>query len=81
MLIPQQARCETPLPHGGRHVSLAELRGNLASPSLKDDGRRQRLFSLARRVARVRALGGEYRRVGLSEHAMSALEGSDLPTA
>jgi hypothetical protein len=40
------------------------------------DSNRQRLLELAERVARVRALGGEYVRVGLSGRAMAALPGA-----
>jgi len=72
MLIPQAALSEPRLRHGGRGVSLAELRRQLAKPSELPDGHRQRLLDLARRLARVQALGDEFSRVGFSQPAASA---------
>jgi len=57
---------------GGRPGSLAELRHHLSEPSRLTDGHRQRLLELAQRVEHVRALGGEYRRVSLSDYAAAA---------
>ena len=57
---------------GSRPASFAELRLDLARPSRCGDGNRQRLLDLAQRVARIQALGGEYSRVSLSEHALAA---------
>ena len=77
MLIPRQT------PGGARRTqrrsrsNLAELRRHLADPSRLSDANRQRLLELARRVARVQALGDEYVRVGLSEQAEAAM----LPSA
>lgn len=73
MLIPQEARSGAHGRQGGRRASLAELRRHMAEPSTMDDGHRQRLLELARRLARVQALGDEYSRVTLSEHAAAAL--------
>jgi hypothetical protein len=58
---------------GLRPAEIAELRRDLARPSMISDGHRQRLLDLARRVAQVNSLGGEYRRVSLSEYAQAAI--------
>jgi hypothetical protein len=58
---------------GIRPAEIAELRRDLARPSSISDGNRQRLLDLARRVAQINSLGGEYRRVSLSEHAQAAI--------
>lgn len=61
---------------GGQGCSrkkFAELRRLMASPSQFDEGLRQHIEVLATRLARVRALGGEYNRVGLSEAASGIL--------
>ena len=60
--------------HGGPAISLAELRRHLASPSTLADGHRQRLLELERRLGRVRALGSEYARLGLSQFVTSAMD-------
>ncbi len=78
MLISHQVQSRRRGRHGSGPASLAELRRQLTKPSELDDGLRQRLLDLARRLARVRALGNEYARVDLSEHAAAALRG-DLP--
>jgi len=62
--------------HGRSPDGIAELRRGLNRPSQLTDGHRQRLLELAQRVARIQALGGEYCRVSLSEHAAVALEGA-----
>ncbi|MDY6913648.1 MAG: hypothetical protein SVT52_04235 [Planctomycetota bacterium] len=59
-------------------MDFAELRRQLASPSAISDVHRDRLLDLARRLARVRALGGECARVGLSESAEAALNGQTV---
>jgi len=74
MLISQQAKRQAPVPQGSGRTKLAELRGQLADPSALSDGNRQRLLELARRLARVQALGDEYVRVGFSEVAAAALD-------
>jgi hypothetical protein len=68
MLIPQ-CHSEPENRQGSLSMELAELRRLMADPSLMGDGARQRLKELTRRLARVRALGDEYARVGLSEYA------------
>ena len=73
MLTSQDAQSDLHQRQGCRGGELAELRSLLARPSLLTDGHRQRLRDLAQRVARVQAMGGEYRRVGLSDSALQAL--------
>jgi len=74
MLISRRAKCGARNRHGSQGVSLAELRRVLAEPSGLDDQHRQRLAGLAKRIARVRALGDEYAGVGLSEYVTAAME-------
>ena len=74
MLISQQAQRQAPVSQGSGQANVAELRDQLAEPSTLSDGNRQRLLELARRLARVQALGDEYVRVGFSESAMDALD-------
>ena len=74
MLVPQQAFDETHGRYGNPRVSFAELRRQLAKPSTLDDGHRQLLLDLTRRLAQVRAVGDEYARVDLSEHALAAVQ-------
>jgi hypothetical protein len=71
MLIPQQAQCEMVGRQGCRPVTFDELRRQLATPSESSEGHRQRLLDLARRLARVQALGDEYNRVAFSPAAES----------
>ena len=73
MLIPQQPKCEMGQWQGSHRVSLTQVRRQLASPSEMQDGHRQRLLELARRLARVKALGDEYSRVDLSDAAALAV--------
>ena len=73
MLIFQRVPGGPAGPDGHGRAGLAELRRQLADPSTLSDGNRQRLLELARRLARVQALGGEYVRVGLSDEATAAL--------
>lgn len=72
MLIPHQAESETD-PRHGRRESFAQLRRQLSKPSELSDGNRQRLLELARRLARIQALGDEYARVDFSESAAAAI--------
>ncbi len=72
MLVPQQAQRETGRWQGSPRIGFAQLRRQLANPSRIPDGHRQRLLDLARRLARVKALGGEYSRVSLSDAAAAA---------
>ena len=73
MLIPQQAQRETGRWQGSPRISFAQLRRQLANPSSIPDGHRQRLQDLAKRLARVKALGDEYTRVELSDAAAAAV--------
>ena len=73
MLIPQTAPHGSSGRHGRQAVGLAELRRQLACPSALNDEHRQRLLECVGRLARVRALGDEYARVGLSPQAATAL--------
>jgi len=75
MLISQEAQGGMAREQGRTEIHLAELRRQLADPSSMDDGNRQRLLELARRLARVQALGGEYSRVGFSPEAAAAICG------
>ncbi|MFA6134900.1 MAG: hypothetical protein WC869_12870 [Phycisphaerae bacterium] len=81
MLIPQTAQHELGGRQGSPPVSLAELRRSLACPSLLSDGNRRRLLELAQCLQRVQALGDEYDRVVLSEHAVAALRDQAVSTA
>ena len=60
--------------HGGRRVSLAELRYRLERPSDLENGHQQRLLDLAQRLGQVRAVGGQYARLELSGFVMSAMD-------
>jgi len=73
MPISQKAQCLAKRRQGSRRIDMAELRRLLARPSDLDDGHRQRLLDLSRRLARVQALGNGYARVTFSEHAAAAL--------
>jgi len=73
MLISQRGASRQTGGQGRPPVSLADLRRQLASPSAHADARRQRLLELARRLARIQALGDEYARVELSADAKAAL--------
>jgi hypothetical protein len=73
MLISQQAQRETGRWQGSPRISFAQLRRQLANPSSISDGHRQRLLDLAKRLARVKALGDEYSRVELSDAAATAV--------
>ena len=80
MLIPQQAECENGRWQGSRRISFAQVRRQLANPSQIPDGHRQRLLDLAKRLARVKALGDEYTRVELSDAALAAVGEAIAPT-
>ena len=77
MLISQRGGGEWVRGNGCVRANLAELRRQLAEPSRMSDGSRQRLLELARRLARVQAMGDEYVRVGLSDYAAEALRCCD----
>ena len=55
-------------------VSLAELRRQLSCSHRLPTVHQQRLWELARRLARVRARGGEYARLDLSEQGTAAMD-------
>jgi len=76
MLIPQEVHSVADRMQGSSGVSLAELRRSVADPSTTDDGHRQRLLELAKRLARVQLLGDEYSRVNFSDYAVAAIEGN-----
>jgi hypothetical protein len=73
MLIPQEAQCQSARLQGSGRTEMAELRRRLESPSGLTLKHRQRLMEIVQRLARVQALGDEYTRVGLSEHATEAM--------
>lgn len=79
MFIPQGTHGGPDRRHGGRNVSLAELRRQLDRPSSLDNGLRQRLLDLAQCLDRVQALGDDFGRVQLSSHASAALKSSATP--
>ena len=74
MLASESDHSELNRQQGSDPVSLAELRSRLACPSSLPSVHQQRLWELARRLARVRALGGEYARLGLSENGTAAMD-------
>ncbi len=77
MLIPQ-SQSEPAGTQGRPRTDFAELRRQLANPSSLNEGSRQRLLDLARRLARIRALGDEYTRVDLSDWATETLLNSAM---
>jgi len=60
---------------GSLRAILAELEHQSRAPSSSEDGLRQRLLVLARRLGRVQALGDEYAGISLSEHVRVILRG------
>ena len=74
MLISQIAPSGLDRRQGSPGISLAELRCELASPSNVEDGHRQRLLELARRLNRTRALGNDYARLELSHYVATAMD-------
>ena len=72
MLI-SQSYSESDGGQGSSPTNFAELRSLLGHPVDMGDAHRQRLMVLARRLARVRALGDEYNRVDLSDYAIDTL--------
>ena len=75
MLI-SQSLSEPAVGQGSPPMDFAELRRSLTVSSVMDDVNRQRLVGLLRKLARVRALGGEYLQVELSEYAVEKLPDS-----
>lgn len=76
MLIPHRAGADVPDEHGCPSFGVSDLRARLMDPTDLDVRDRQRLMSLANRLARVQALGGEYARVEFSAHVATARDGS-----
>lgn len=81
MLFPQDAPCEAGGGQGGPGVTLAELRSRLECPSQLEDGHRQRLQELARRLRRIQALGESFAGIELSPFAAGALGASGSAVA
>ncbi|MBS3734981.1 MAG: hypothetical protein KGY99_08635 [Phycisphaerae bacterium] len=74
MLVSQQADVGARKRQGSPRVSLAELRNRLAAPERLENRHRQRLQHLAARLARIRALGGEYTGISFSEYVPAATD-------
>jgi len=74
MLVSQQTSGLSHRRQGSRRASLAELRRRLARPSDIEDGHRQRLLDLARRLSAVQLLGDGYDRIQLSEFVNAAMD-------
>ncbi len=66
MLILQQAQGEREARQGCHAVVLAELQADQGASRAPKGLHQQRLLELARRLARVQALGDEYARVDVS---------------
>jgi len=73
MLVSQRPVRGSRRGQGCLRAALVELQCRGADPSRGEDGLRQRLQALARRLARVQALGNEYARVTFSEDAQDVL--------
>ena len=73
MLILQQAQGTPGGRQGTSSGGLAELRAELAQAPPLSATARQRLAELARRVARVQALGDEFAGIALSPMATAAV--------
>ena len=80
MLIPRGAGSDRDGRQGCPRVGFAELRRQLANPSKLNYRHRQRLLELARRLARVQALGDGYARVEFSWHVAAVLEAQAAAT-
>ena len=72
MLDSQRPECDPSDGQGCLRQVVAELQRRDAG-SKCEEGLRQRLMVLARRLARVQALGDEYGRVSFSEHVRGVL--------
>ena len=73
MLVSRQPKAGLSSGHGSLRTVRAELL-NRNVAVVCEEGLRQRLFVLARRLRRVQALGNEFARVGLSEQVRTALD-------
>jgi len=74
MLVSQRPQRGSGARQGSLGAVLAELERQSAAPSSIDDGLRQRLLVLSRRLARVQSLGNEYARVSLSGQVQRILD-------
>ncbi len=74
MLVSQRPQSGSGERHGSLRAVLAELQRRSAAPSSIEDGLRQRLLVLSRRLARVQSLGNEYARVSLSRQVQGILD-------
>ena len=72
MLVSQRPMSEPSVRQGCLREVLADLQRRGATPD-GEKGLRQRLLALAERLARVRALGDEYARVGFSDDVQKIL--------
>ena len=75
MLVSQRPVNGSDGKHGRFRTVFMELQRRGAAPLDFEDGLRQRLLVLARRLARVRSLGNEYARLSFSEHVEAILTG------
>jgi hypothetical protein len=74
MLIGQLAQSKVAARQGSHAVVLAELESNREAPRVPAGNHQQCLLNLAERLARVRALGDEYARVGFSPQIEAMLD-------
>ena len=74
MLVSQRPESGPSVRHGSLRAVLAELQRQSAAPSGIEDGLRQRLLVLSRRLTRVQSLGNEYARVSLSGQVQGILD-------
>ncbi len=68
MFVSQRPVSGSGAKHGCFRSVFAQLQRQDATPSFCDEGLRQRLLVLEKRLARVRSLGNGYARVEFSEH-------------
>jgi len=80
MLVSQRTQSSPSARQGSLRTVLAELQRRNVAPSRIEDGLRQRLLVLKRRLARVQSLGSEYARVSFSGHAQRILDDDAVPT-
>ena len=71
LIFQRESRTESE--KGISHTDFAELRRRMENPASFDEGFRQRLEVLAKRLTSVQTLGDEFRRVDLSEMARKLL--------
>jgi len=78
MLVSQRRQSGSRHRHGSLRAVLAELQRQSVAPSRIEDGLRQRLLVLSRRLARVQSLGDECARVSFSGHVQRILDETTL---